>query len=270
MYRTIARTVLSCLIASTAYATTPPSVDRYIDQYFSHTLVDNFTDFVDGDSAYAYQARINKALEAKGHTPVGYKLALTSEPRPFGAPEPLYGRLFDFMLLSNNASISASRFVKPLLELELAYQFKTDLLPPFTVEKLASAISVVAPAIELSDLVFKNPKQLSWQQVAASGVGARRLIIGTPQPFAQLDLNNLQAEARWNGELYSRGYSRNVMGDQHQALIFLAQALLRQRSAINAGDWVITGSMNRVLPARPGNYSVNFGPLGKLNFSLTP
>lgn len=270
MYRVIALTVLGCLISSTACATSPPSVDLYVDQYFSRTPVEGFTDFVDGGGAYAYQARVNKAFEARGHTPIGYKLALTAEPRLFGAPEPLYGRLFDFMLLSNNTQVPVTHFVKPLLELELAYQFNTDLHPPFTQEKLTSAISAVAPAIELADLVFKHPRQLSWQQIAASGAGARRLIIGQPQPLTNLDLDNLQAEARWNGELYSRGYSRNVMGGQQQALTFLAQSLLRQERHIKAGDWVISGSMNRVLPARPGNYSVDFGTLGKLNFSLSP
>lgn len=270
MYRFIAGATFGCLLSSAVGATSTPSVDLYVDQYFTQTPVETFTDFVDADGAYAFQQRINNAFKARGHKTIGYKLALTGKPRLFGAPDPLHGHLFDFMLRKNHASFSIKSFVKPLLELELAYQFKADFLPPFTTQKLASAISSVAPAIELADLVFKHPRQLSWQQVAASGTGARRLIIGEAHPFASLNLDNQQAEARWNGEPYTRGYSHNVMGSQQQALIFLAQSLHRQGQKIKAGDWVITGAMNKMLPARPGNYRVDFGSLGELEFSLTP
>jgi len=269
MYRFIARAAAGCLIASTVFAADSASVSRYVDQYLARQPVQSFKDITTADEAYAFQQQMNSVLVDRGYEPIGYKLGLTGSKRLFGAPEPLYGRIFDFMQRDNNARIPLSDFVRPLVELELAFRFKQDVIPPVDVKQLRQAIDVVAPAVELADMVFENPKTLSWQQLAASGVGPRRVIIGPPQPLDDLDLNAVQVKAIWNGEFYSRGYGRNVMGDQWQALLFLAERLNDQGLRIKSDDWVITGAMNRMLPARAGDYQVTYTGLGELTFSLT-
>jgi len=270
VYRIISRTLLGCILAAPLPAAETISAEHYANQYFDRQPVGDIGEFRTASDAYAFQHEVNAQFVARGHKPVGYKLGLTGESRHFGAPYPLYGQLFDFMRHADNSEISLSQFVKPLLELELAYQFETDLQPPFTVERITAAIRQVAPAVELGDMVFANPRALSWQQLAATGVGARRMIIGTPLTLDGLDLDHTQAEARWNGELYSRGYGRNVMGSQMRALTFLAEQLAVEGQSIKAGDWVLSGAMNRMLPAKVGDYSISFGQLGELNFTLQP
>ncbi|MCV6588002.1 MAG: hypothetical protein OIF57_03075 [Marinobacterium sp.] len=282
MYRFSGCVVISALLFSAAAMAAPAEpaptgsspvttspVAQYLRAYTDKTPISDFIRFVDADDAYAFQARLNQTFVARGASAVGYKLGLTAERRPFAALGPLYARLFDFMQRPDQSDIPVSDFVKPLLELELAFQFKSTLRPPFTEQRLWQAISHVAPAIELADLMFSDPRQLSWQQLVATGIGARRFIMGEWRPVDTVKLDAQQVEARWNNQLYTRGYSRNVMGGQLNALTFLAEQLNRRGQQIQAGEWVMTGAMNRTLPARVGRYRVDFGQLGVLRFNLT-
>jgi len=270
VYHVITGSLLGCALLGASMAGQASSPEEFTSQYFSQKPVSSLARFSDANSAYAFQQQLTDRFVALGHSPIGYKLGLTGERRLFGAPEPLYARLFDFMALPNHSSVSTSGFVKPLLELELAYQFRTDLTPPFTPQRIAAAIQHIAPAVELADMVFANPKTLSWKQLAAYGVGARHIIIGTPVKLNVQTLDQYQAEARWNGELYTRGYSQNVMNGQITALSFLANQLNQRGQQLKAGEWVLTGAMNRMLPAKAGDYNISFGELGELSFTLQP
>lgn len=220
------------------------------------------------NKAYRFQESLDRAIQVRGQRQIGYKLALTAKRAPFGALKPVYGRIYDFNLLGSGAEISLQSFQHPLVELELAYKFTRSFLPPFTMEKLQGAISYVAPAVELPDLTFDKPKKVSWQDFVISGASTRKVIIGTPTRLRNVDINNIFAQARWDGQLYTRGYSNNVMGDQWKALLYLAKQLNKRGYHIKSGDWVLTGAMNAMLPLRAGRYSVNYGVLGDVSFMV--
>ena len=104
------------------------------------------------DDAYDFQESFVERFEDEL---VGYKLGLTWG-KGLNATEPVYGRLFSSMLRENNDSIYLSDFVKPMLELEIAYIFGDDVSYPVTLENLQAAVDKVAPAVELPDMLFKN------------------------------------------------------------------------------------------------------------------
>ncbi len=220
------------------------------------------------DEAYGFQEELAAAWRAQGNEQIGYKLGLTGEQRPFGAEEPLYGRLFDFMLLENGATVPSSDFVQPMVELEIAYYFDEDVTYPITVEALQAAVGQVAPAIELPDLLFADMKNLSWLDLIATGVAPRRLIIGAPVAEEEFDENAVTVAITRGDEVVSEGVGAAVMGDQWAALEFLAEKLNDRGAQIHAGDVVITGATNAMFPAAPGSYEADYGPFGMITFEV--
>lgn len=221
------------------------------------------------DEAYIFQEALAERLSEQGNEQIGYKLGLTGEQRPFGAEEPLYGRLFDFMLLENGATVPTSDFVKPMVELEIAYFFDEDVAYPVTVEALQDAVSQVAPAVELPDLLFADMKNLTWLDLIATGVAPRRLIIGEQVVEEEFDENAVSVAIARGDEVVSGGVGAAVMGDQWEALRFLAEKLNDRGQQIHAGDLVITGATNAMFPATPGNYEADYGPFGVITFEVT-
>jgi len=187
----------------------------------------------------------------------------------FNATEPVYGRLFRSMLRENNDSIYLSDFVKPMLELEIAYIFGDDVTYPVTLEDLQAAVDKVAPAVELPDMLFKNLSELDWKDLIALDVAPRRVIIGEVMDPDEVDVNTIMAEAKYKGQIVSQGVATNNMwGDQWSALLFLVEKLHLRGHQIKAGNFVITGAMNSLTFIERGKYKVDYGELGMIKFKV--
>lgn len=220
------------------------------------------------EDAYTFQEAFAAEFEEAGDKRVGYKLGLTGAQRPFGATEALYGRLFESMVEQEGGQIDLSDFVSGRVELEMAFTFDEDVSGSVTVDELKEAVSTVAPAVELPDLLFADMQNLSWLDLIALDVAPRELIIGEPVPVESVDVNNITVQAIHNGEAISEGASTNVMGDQWAALLFLVEKLDARGHQIKAGDIVITGAMSGLLPAEPGTYEIDYGEFGTIGFEI--
>jgi hypothetical protein len=95
---------------------------------------------------------------------VGYKLGLTWG-TVFNATEPVYGRLFRSMLRENNSSIYLSDFVKPMLELEIAYIFGEDVSYPVTLEDLQAAVLALPDTSGLPIVLGKKQLRRHYQDL---------------------------------------------------------------------------------------------------------
>ncbi len=220
------------------------------------------------EDAYTFQEAFAEEFEEAGDELIGYKLGLTGAQRPFGATEALYGRLFESMVEQEGQQIDLSDFVSGRVELEIAFTFDEDVSGSVTVDELKEAVSTVAPAVELPDLLFADMPNLSWLDLIALDVAPREVIIGEPLPVESVDVNSITVQALHNGEAISEGVATNVMGDQWAALLFLVEKLEARGHQIKAGDIVITGAMSGLLPAEPGTYEVNYGEFGTIDFEI--
>jgi len=220
------------------------------------------------DQAYAFQQAFIDALTESGEAPIGYKLGLTGPTLPFGATEPVHGRLFASMVQPLDAVIQTDEFVKTMIEVEVAYLFGQDVAYPATKEDIKASVVEVAPAIELPDLMYADMQNLSWLDLIATGVAPRQLIIGEKISLGDLDINSIQTVAKREGKVINEAPTSAAMGDQWAALMFLVEDLNEQGQQIKAGDIVITGSLGPMLPGEPGQYEVNFGELGAITFEI--
>ena len=225
------------------------------------------------DDAYQFQDAFVQALINSGEELSGYKLGLIGEKKPFGATETVYGRIFKSQEVAAG-EIYSSDFVKPLIEVELAFKFSKDVSFPITFSELRDSIEWVAPAIELPDLVFDDMKNLSWLDLVALDVAPRQYIIGNHVALSSVDLDTINITAYHNGEVVKQAPSPDQMG----LLMYLAAKLNSQMRKyrqlgsplykIQAGHIVITGAIGGIMPGKPGSYQINYGPLGNIDFEI--
>lgn len=221
------------------------------------------------DDAYTFQEEFAKRFEQAGDELVGYKLGLTGAQRAFGATEPVYGRLFKSMMRGDNSHVYLSDFVKAMFEIEIAFIFGKDVAYPTTLKKLQASVDKVAPAVELPDLLFADMQKLSWLDLIAVDVAARRVIIGKVMNLDEVgDVNTITAEAKYEGQIVSQVAATNVMGNQWAALLFLIEKLKSRGFQVKKGDIVITGAMNTMFPAEHGTYEIDYGKLGMIKFNV--
>ena len=253
-------------------AWTQATVDEYYDLFKAVEPVPNLTqEFPDTtyDDAYAFQEALIANFEADGDEMIGYKVGLTGPVLPFGAEEPVYGRIYDSMLVHPNGKIHRYDFVIPFVEIELAFIFGEDVTFAITQEELAEKVIAVAPAVEFPDLVFADLANLYWLDIIAMNVSPRKVLIGRPVRIDRVDVNNI-AVTVWQGrDVISEGVSTNVLGDQWESLLFLAERLDKRGYQIEAGDVVMTGAMSGMFPATVGQYHVSYENLGRLRFKVT-
>ncbi len=252
------------------------SPDSYVELYYSLSPVPLLTATnpnLSYDEAYQFQEAYVQSLLSSGEELSGYKLGLTGEKKPFGATESIFGRLFKSQERPAG-EVYSSDFVKPLVEIELAFKFKDDVDFPLTFTELRNSIEWVAPAIELPDLVFDDMKNLSWLDLIALDVAPRQYIIGDHVAMDSIDLSTINITGYHNGEVFKQAPA----GNQMTALMYLAAKLNAQMISygrinsplykIKAGDVVITGAIGGISPGKPGTYQINYGALGNIDFEI--
>lgn len=207
------------------------------------------------------RAKFNRFLvqqtEAK---PVGYKAGLTNPAvqKRFNASAPVYGVIYEPMLLKNGTTLDAAFGAKPLFEADLLVRVAdVRINQAKTPAQVLQAIDQVIPALELPDLVVEAPGKLNGAAMAAINVGGRYFVTGTPiavQHTPQfLDaLANMKVLLLGDSQLLDSGFGRDVLEHPLNAVVWLAQDLQRQGLALKKGDLVSVGSFSKLLPPKRG------------------
>ena len=106
------------------------------------------------EDAYAIQRYWADKRIREGASLVGHKIGLTSRAMQMASKiiEPDYGFLLNDMVYQDGAQIPAETFMKPRLEVELAFVMKTVLEGPgVQVHDVMRATEFVTPALEIID-----------------------------------------------------------------------------------------------------------------------
>lgn len=218
------------------------------------------------------RAKLQAHLEKRHGAVAGYKAGLTNPAvqKRFNHDRPVWGVLYQRMLLANGASVEAAFGARPLYEADLLVRVKSAAINQAkTPLEVLDAIDQVIPFIELPDLVVQAPPQLDGHAISAINVGARLGVTGTPIPippyrgerYALLDglrdmtvvMNDTQ------GAELARGKGSDVLGHPLNAVVWLAEALAKDGRAMKPGDLVSVGSFSPLLPPRAGlGVTVNY------------
>jgi 2-keto-4-pentenoate hydratase len=205
--------------------------------------------------------RLVERIEASDNRIVGYKAGLTSRAAQerFGVASPVRGVLLEKMLLKDGADVPADFGSRPMYEADLLvvvrdpaiHQAKTHL-------DVLRALSLVAPFIELPDLLVAEGEKLSAPLIASLNVGARLGVVGKGVPaqatpeFAAALAGMRVVVTDGKGQEVASAKGSAILDHPLNAVLWLVQDLARSGVKLKAGDVLSLGSFTAPQRPRPG------------------
>jgi 2-oxo-hept-3-ene-1,7-dioate hydratase len=226
------------------------------------------------DDAYAVQRAWVDRKVGEGQRLIGHKVGLTSKvmQQSLGIDEPDHGALLDRMRFADGGDIPFDRFIKPRVEIELAFVLARELEGPnCTATHVLDATAYVTPAMEILD---------ARVQMSDPETGHVRTIVDTISDNAAdagivlgaIELKPYDMDLRWipglllqNGTVVESGVSAAVLDHPANAVAWLANRLSTLGVTLVAGQVVLAGSFIRAVAVDRGDeLRADYGALGTI------
>lgn len=228
----------------------------------------HLTDIV---GAYDVQERFVTLLAQAGQGSIaGYKIGLTGRrmQKMCGIGHPIAGVVLSTRVHHSPATVARRDFVHLGVESELAVQLARPVQGAVTPAELLGSIAGVAAAFELIDDRGADYAALEAKSLVADNSWNEGIVLG--RSLALRELGQLEGALEVNGEIVDRGSSSSVLGGPLAALAWLATHLAARGSRIEAGAWVMTGSIVPTRFAEPGqHYRFSLGPLAPVELTVS-
>jgi len=230
------------------------------------------------NQAYRVQEALTARLVKRGRRVAGSKVGYASpaSQAAWGIAEPAYGRLYDFQEVPDGAVIAASDFSAFHIEVEVAFIMGKRVGRRLrTVEDLKPYVAGVSAGFDIPDNRFRETDaKASIADIIASGVGAHRWAIGPIMDPECVDVDALVGTIVWNGDAVYSGESTAVMGSPWRSLLWLANSLLARGYALEQGDVVLTGALDKAFSGDEngkvaGTYCGDCGDLGRVTVTVS-
>lgn len=223
------------------------------------------------EDAYAIQHLWAQKRLAEGAKVIGHKIGLTSRAMQKASKmtEPDYGVMLDDALFRDGAKIAADRFVKPRLEVELAFVMGQDLGgADCETHDVLRAVEYVTPALEIIDYRTEVPRAITDTIADNAAFGAIVLGGRVFRPF-DTDLRWIGATLTQNGVIEETGVSAAIMGHPAAGIAWLVRKLHNVGAGLKAGQIVLAGSFTRPVDIRNGDVvTADYGPFGQISVSF--
>jgi 2-oxo-hept-3-ene-1,7-dioate hydratase len=223
------------------------------------------------EDAYRIQDLWAEKRIAKGARVVGHKIGLTSRAMQLASKmtEPDYGRILDDALYNDGAQIDANSFLKPRLEVELAFIMGEDLEGPGTrIYDVMRATEFVVPALEIIDYRTDVPRAITDTIADNAAFGA--IVVGgrTIRPM-DVDVRWIGATLSKNGTIEESGVSAAIMGHPAAGIAWLVNKLHCVGAKLQKGQIVLGGSFTRPVDIAAGDViHADYGSLGAIGVSF--
>jgi 2-keto-4-pentenoate hydratase len=262
---------LIALAVSVAFATaahaeclTDAQAADLVANYVAKTPAANPENLSDADGACT-RGKVNQLLAQRLGKVIGYKAGLTNPAvqKRFNTDKPVWGKLYEGMVLSSGATVDAAFGARPLYEADMLVRVKSAAINHAkTPMEVLEAVDQVIPFIELPDLMVQAPPKLNGAGVAAINVGARLGVAGAPLAVPAYRAERyalLKALADMNvsltdgtGARLGGGKGSDILEHPLNAVVWLAGALAQEGLAMQPGDLISLGSFSPLLPPRAG------------------
>ncbi|MFC9761954.1 2-oxo-hept-4-ene-1,7-dioate hydratase [Rhodococcus jostii] len=230
------------------------------------------------DDAYAVQRALVDLKAADGRSVRGRKIGLTSKvmQRAVSISEPDYGAIFDDMFFDDGGTVPAGRFIRPRIEVELAFILGEDLKGPgVTLYDVLSASEYVTPALEILDarVQMSDPEtghlRTIVDTIADNAADAGIVLGGRVVKPMDVDLRWVSALLLRNGSIEESGVAAAVLNHPGNGVAWLANRLAPHGVPLRAGEVILAGSFTTPIFAEPGDtFVADYGPLGTVSCSF--
>jgi 2-keto-4-pentenoate hydratase len=216
------------------------------------------------DQAYQAQLELLARRERAGERQAGWKVGLTA--RAMQAQQGVYEPVFGFLLESGHrpsgVAFDFSALIRPGFENELCLTLGEPLAGPgVTLEQARSAVSHVAPALEIIEKRGDFGADLALS--LADNAQQKAFVTGAALPLGALDLAEVTLELAVNGAAQERARGVEVLGTPIASIAWLANKLAGFGRRLEAGARVMSGSFTRQYDVHRGDVvEARFEPLG--------
>ncbi|MBS0392614.1 MAG: 2-oxo-hepta-3-ene-1,7-dioic acid hydratase [Proteobacteria bacterium] len=226
------------------------------------------------EDAYAIQRAWVQLKLGEGQKIVGHKIGLTSRAMQQSSQinEPDFGTLLDEMLYADASRIDSSRFISPMVEVELAFILKQRLHgEQVTVFDVLSATDYVTPALEIIDArchridpESRRPRKV-MDTISDNAANVGIVLGGRPIKPLDIDLRWAAALLYRNGTIEETGVAAGVLNHPANGIVWLCRKLAPHGVALKPGQIILSGSFTRPVPvARGDSIHADYGPLGNI------
>jgi 2-keto-4-pentenoate hydratase len=219
---------------------------------------------VDG---YLTQQELVRMLLDEGDEVVGWKLGLTSRPMQelLGVFEPDYSPQLRSQVVDDGATLALVDYIQPKVEAEIALVLGHSLRGPgVSVLDAARAVEGAVAAIELVDSRIADWR-ISLPDSIADLASAGSSILGSRLVPVDFDLRLTGMVMVRNGETVATGAGAAALGNPVYAVAWLANTLAPFDVTLEAGQFVMTGSLHAAFDVRPGDVvRADFDRLGSV------
>lgn len=227
------------------------------------------------EDAYAVQRALVTLEVADGRSVRGRKIGLTSKvmQRAVDIDEPDYGALFDDMFFDDGGVVAPGRFIRPRVEVELAFVLGETLRGPgVTLYDALRATEYVTPALEILDsrIQMSDPEtghlRTIVDTISDNAADAGVVLGGTVVRPLDIDLRRVGALLSRNATIEESGLAAAVLNHPANGVAWLANRLAAYGVPLAAGEIILAGSFTKPVFAEPGDtFVADYGPLGTVS-----
>ena len=239
-------------------------VKQWLVDYLAHRPTANPPANLDAASAACTRAKWQQQLASVAGPLAGYKAGLTNPAvqKRFNTTEPVWGALYQRMLLRNGSTVPAAFGARPLFEADMLVRVKSAAINQArTPAEVLANMDQVIPFIELPDLMVEAPPKLNGTALSAINVGARLGVVGQPMAVPRdaaarqrlLDgLQGMTVRVSDASGVLSSGKGSDILGHPLNAVVWLTGALRQQGLQLQPGQVVSLGSFSPLSPPKAG------------------
>lgn len=215
-------------------------------------VIDDFT----VKEAYALQYENSEKRMHDDWNVAGYKIGATTfvAQKKMDTLVPVYGLLYDKMVLQSDSAIETSKLNYPLLEVEIALIVSNPVTEPIYSAKEALAhIQEGKIAFEVASNRLNAPAP-NAASLIADGTAARYIVLGDGSVSGDdiLGLKDKNVQLYDGNILLEDAKISEIYGNPLRSFVWLANMLLAQRKNLKRGDIVMTGSATHAIPIVTG------------------
>jgi 2-oxo-hept-3-ene-1,7-dioate hydratase len=224
------------------------------------------------EDAYQVQRALTAAKLAEGRTVKARKIGLTSRAmqQAVSITEPDYGVIFDDMFFDDGGVVPFARFIRPRVEVELAFILDQPLKGPgVTTLDVLDATRWVTPALEILDarVQMSDPEtghlRTIVDTISDNAADAGIVVGGRAVRPDTLDLRRVGAALYVNEAIEETGLAAGVLGHPANGVAWLANKLAPYDEYLPPGQVILAGSFTRpVFVAEGDTVHADFGDLG--------
>lgn len=224
---------------------------------------------IDYEDAYEIQRHMLAEFQKAGYVRSGRKIGLTSKAMRdlVNINEPDYGSIYFNNYFPNGGTLRTADFIIPRVEVEFAYKLKRNLDKlEHTREDVLEATEFIVCALELIDNRADMEGLKVYDSIADNAAFAGYTLGDIPLYPGEVDMRNVGVAVYKNGRQACVSSGAAVMGDATNGVVWLANKMAALGEPLEAGEFILAGSVVAAMPARPGDsFMADFGKFGRVS-----